>query len=166
MGVLSDAQCPDRAALVVAFEENPFFLYIESSFHAKHENALLQFAEDLKKDNQGGIQLVGYVNETYAAVGEEFMEKILQYGKSVGIIMSRQADGRRSSTGTVFRVGSRFLLTNQHVVGNIAGEKIAVGNAGRFGWWKNEEGGGVTQGGRGVGGEEEGGGGGRELMKE
>ena len=160
MGGLSDAQCPDRAALVVAFEENPCFLYIESSFHAKHENALLQFAEDLKKDNQGGIQLVGYVNEAYAAVGEEFLRKLLAYCGSVGIIMSRQADGRRSSTGTVFRVGSRFLLTNQHVVGNIAGEKIAVGNAGRFGWWVKEEGGGVTQGGRGVGGERGGRGGG------
>ena len=123
VGELSDAQCPDRAALVAAFEENPCFLYIESSFHAKHENALLQFAEDLKKDNQGGIQLVGYVNETYAAVGVGFLRKLLAYSESVGIIIGRQADGRQSNTGTVFRVGSRFLLTNRHVVRNIAGER-------------------------------------------
>ena len=100
-----------------------FPLCIESCFHAKHEDALLQFAIHLKRESQDGIQLVGYVNECYAAVGEEFMETILRYCKSVGIIMSRQADGRRSSTGTVFRVGSRFLLTNHHVVGNIAGER-------------------------------------------
>ena len=102
---LSDVQCTERAALVVAFEENPCSL------------------EDLKKDNQGGIQLVGYVNETYAAVGVGFLRKLLAYCESVGIIIGRQADGRQSNTGTVFRVGSRFLLTNRHVVRNIAGER-------------------------------------------
>ena len=68
------------------------------------------------------IKLVGYVKETYSALGVKFLEKLLMHSKSVGIIMSKHADGSQRRTGTVFRIGTHFVLTNYHMVQSIAGQ--------------------------------------------
>ena len=95
----------------------------DTSFHNKHEEALQQFSCRMRKEIcVDDIKLVGYVKETYSALGEKFLKHLLTYCKSVGIIMSKHADGSQRRTGTVFRVGSHFVLTNYHVVQSIAGQ--------------------------------------------
>ena len=100
-----------------------FFVSLEKSFHNKHEEALQQFTSRMRKDIcVDDVKLVGYVKETYSALGEKFLRKLLTYCKSVGIIVGKHADGRQRRTGTVFRVGSHFVLTNLHMVEEIAGQ--------------------------------------------
>ena len=100
-----------------------FFVSLDKSFHNKHEEALQQFISKMAKEIcVDDVKLVGYVKETYSALGEKFLKKLLTYCNSVGIIMSKHADGRQRRTGTVFRVGSHFVLTNLHVVQSIAGQ--------------------------------------------
>ena len=95
----------------------------DSSFHNKHEEALQQFSCRMRKEIcVNDNRLVGYVKETYSALGEKFLKDLLTYCKSVGIIMNKHADGSQRRTGTVFRVGSHFVLTNYHVVQSIAGQ--------------------------------------------
>ena len=99
-----------------------FLSSLDSSFHHKHKDVLQKFVSEVKKDIHDGVKLVGYVKETYSALGEKFLKSLLEHCRSVGIIMSKHADGRQSSAGTVFRVGSHFVLTNQHVVQSITGQ--------------------------------------------
>ena len=100
-----------------------FFVSLDKSFHNKHEEALQQFISEMRKDIcVDDVKLVGYVKETYSALGEKFLRKLLTYCKSVGIIVGKHADGRQRRTGTVFRVGSHFVLTNLHMVEEIAGQ--------------------------------------------
>ena len=100
-----------------------FFVSLDKSFHNKHEEALQQFTSRMRKDIcVDDVKLVGYVKETYSALGEKFLRKLLTYCKSVGIIVGKHADGRQRRTGTVFRVGSHFVLTNLHMVEEIAGQ--------------------------------------------
>ena len=107
---------------------NPFFSVhiftsLDSSFHKQHVQVLEEFTHNLRKaifvDH---IKLVGYVKETYSAVGVKFIQKLMTLCKSVGIIRSKQADGSQRRSGTVFRVGSHFVLTNDHVIQSIAGQ--------------------------------------------
>ena len=99
------------------------FVSIDESFHNKHKEALQQFTSEMRKEIcVGDVNLVGYVKEAYSALAEEFVKDLLMHCKSVGIIMGKHADGRQRRTGTVFRVGSHFVLTNLHVVQRIAGQ--------------------------------------------
>ena len=99
------------------------FTSIDSSFHKQHKQVLEKFTRNLRKViSVDDIKWVGYVKETYSAVGVKFFEKLVTLCKSVGIIRSKQADGRQRRNGTVFRVGSNFVLTNDHVVQSIAGQ--------------------------------------------
>ena len=81
-----------------------------------------QFTSEMREKTRGDVKLVGYVKETYSALAERFVEDLLVHCKSVGIIMGKHADGRQGRTGTVFRVGSHFVMTNLHVVQSIAGQ--------------------------------------------
>ena len=104
---------------------NSCFLYqlIDESFHNKHEEALQQFTSKMReKTRVNDVKLVGYVKEAYSALAEEYVKDLLMHCKSVGIIMGKHADGRQRRSGTVFRVGSHFVLTNLHVVQSIAGQ--------------------------------------------
>ena len=82
-----------------------------------------QFTSEMSKEIcVDDVKLVGYVKETYSALGEKFLRKLLTYCKSVGIIVGKHADGRQRRTGTVFRVGRHFVMTNLHVVQHTAGQ--------------------------------------------
>ena len=94
---------------------------ISPDLNKEHKNALQQFLRETEKDVRGGIRLVGYVTETYCVLGEDFVKNLLMCCSSVGIVVGRRADGRLSS-GTVFRVGSCYVMTNKHVVEGLLGE--------------------------------------------
>ena len=82
-----------------------------------------QFTSKMRKDIcVDDVKLVGYVKETYSALAEEFVKDLLMHCKSVGIIVGKHADGRQRRTGTVFRVGRHFVMTNLHVVQHTAGQ--------------------------------------------
>ena len=94
---------------------------ISPDLNNEHKNALQKFMHEMKKDVRGGIRLCGYVKETLSVLGEDFVKNLLMRCSSVGIIEGRRADGQVKSTGTVFRVGSCYVMTNGHVVEGLSG---------------------------------------------
>ena len=96
-------------------------------FHEGHKEALQQFVDGTKEEDQTGSQL--YADDTLSGnsltVDGEFARQLTAFAPSVGIIVARTADGA-SCYGTGFRVGDNYILTNLHVARYVKGKCCTV----------------------------------------
>ena len=96
-------------------------------FHERHKEALQQFVDGTKEEDQTGGRL--YADDALSGnsltVDGEFARELTAFASSVGIILARTADGA-SFYGTGFRVGDNHFLTNWHVAQAVIGKCCAV----------------------------------------